>query len=87
MSFNSLEGIDNLENAPNLTVVDLHNNKLTALPESLLQLQELKTLKISNNNLSDINPRIALLPNLVRMNIEGNTLKSIKPAMRSAGAV
>lgn len=75
------------ENAPNLSVIDLHNNKLKVLPEGILGLSNLKTLTISNNDLSDVNPRIALLPELVRINIEGNPLRSIKPAMRNAGAV
>jgi len=84
--FNFLEGIEGLENAPNLTVLDLHNNKLDNFPDSILQLTELKTLKVSNNNLGDINPRVSLLSNLVRINIEGNPLKCIKATMRNAGA-
>lgn len=86
LAYNFIEDIQNLENAPNLTVLDLHNNKLTEFPTSTLDLKNLKTLKVSNNNLSDINPRVSLLPNLVRMNIEGNPLKCIKSTMRSAGA-
>ena len=68
-------------------MLDLHSNKLTELPESILQMQRLKTLTVSNNELRDINPRIALIDELVRLNIEGNPLKAIKPAMRSANAV
>ena len=59
---------------------------MKALPASLFESAELKTLTISNNDLSDVDPHIALLPNLMRLNIEGNPLRSIKPAMRSAGA-
>ena len=70
-----------------MTVLDVYNNKLSVLPDTILNLLKLKTLNISNNNLSDINPRIALLEDLAHMNIEGNPLKSIKPAMRNAGAV
>ena len=79
--------MENLENAQNVSVIDLHNNKLASLPESILKLYNLKTLTISNNDLSDINPRIALLDNLVRISIEGNPLRSIKPSMRQANAV
>lgn len=86
LAYNHLEVLSGLERAPNLTVLDLHNNKLSELPATVLELKQLKTLKISNNDLSDINPRISLMPNLVRINIEGNPLKSIKSTMRNAGA-
>ena len=56
------------------------------LPDSIIELTKLKTLKISNNDLSDINPRLGLLANLVRISIEGNPLKCIKSAMRNSGA-
>jgi Leucine-rich repeat (LRR) protein len=87
LSYNQLSDIQNLERAPQLTVLDLHNNKLDVLPESVCQLYNLKTLTISNNNLSDINPKLSLLDKLVRLTLEGNPLRSIKPAMRTAGAV
>lgn len=87
LSFNHITVLMNLENAPNLSVLDLHNNKISDVPQSLLGLSALKTLTLSNNDLSDINPRLSLLPQLVRINIEGNPLRRIKPAMRTAGAV
>ena len=87
MAFNQLQGLENVTRSPNLTVLDLHSNKLQQLPDSVCQLYQLKTLKISNNDLSDINPKISLLDSLVRMNIEGNPLRSIKPSMRNTGAV
>jgi Leucine-rich repeat (LRR) protein len=86
LAYNFIETLENLDMAPNLTVLDLHNNKLDEFPVSIVELKQLKTLKVSNNNLSDINPRISLLPCLVRINIEGNPLKSIKSTMRNAGA-
>jgi len=70
-----------------MSVLDLHSNKLTELPNSVLDLFNIKTLKISNNELSDINPRLALIDSLVRIAIEGNPLRSIKPSMRGAGAI
>jgi len=87
LAFNQLQGIENVDRAPNLTVLDLHSNKLQKLPDSICQMYKLKTLKISNNDLSDINPKISLLDSLVRMSIEGNPLRSIKPSMRQTGAV
>jgi Leucine-rich repeat (LRR) protein len=87
LSYNQLTDMQNLERAPKLTVLDLHNNKLDVLPETICQLYNLKTLTISNNNLSDINPKLSLLDHLVRLTIEGNPLRSIKPSMRTSGAV
>ena len=86
LGFNRLFTLENLDRAPNMTIVDLHNNKIQAFPEGLADLRQLKTLKISNNDLADISPRLSLLQHLVRINIEGNPLRSIKPAMRGAGA-
>jgi Leucine-rich repeat (LRR) protein len=75
-----------LDRAPNITCIDLHNNKLNLLPDEVTDLRKLKTLKVSNNDLSDLNPRLALLTSLVRINIEGNPLKCIKTTLRGAGA-
>jgi len=86
LAFNRIEKLGNLERSPNISVLDLHNNKLTKLPDTVTQLFRMKTLKVSNNDLGDINPRIALIDSLVRISIEGNPLKRLKPAMRTAGA-
>ena len=87
LSYNFLTSIDNLQRSPHLTVLDLHNNKLDELPDSVLHLYHLKTLTISNNNLSDLNPKLSLLDSLMRLSLEGNPLRSIKPSMRNKGAV
>lgn len=62
VAFNFIEDIRNLDRAPNLSVLDLHSNKINQFPVSIIDLTNLKTLKISNNDLSDINPRLSLLP-------------------------
>lgn len=62
LAFNFIEQLENLENAPNLTVLDVHNNKISEFPDTIVSMSNLKTLSISNNDLGDINPRISLLP-------------------------
>ena len=86
LSYNRIDLICNLERAPNLTVVDLHSNKLSVFPEEIANLRKLKTLQVSNNDLGDLDPRLALLPHLVRLSVEGNPLKCIKTSVRNAGA-
>lgn len=86
ISFNKISILENLERAPKLSVLDLHNNKIDFLPESILEMGNLKTLNLSNNNLSDLPPRLGMMDNLVRITLEGNPLKSIKASMRNAGA-
>lgn len=87
LSFNQLKSVQGLSRCQSLTVLDLHNNKLTQVPEEVYNLYSLKTLTISNNDINNLDARLALLPDLLRLNIEGNPLRSIKPAMRSANAV
>lgn len=67
LAFNFISAIGNLENCPNLTVLDLHNNRIQDLPQSVLFLNNLKTLNVSNNDLSDLSPQLSLLDNLVRI--------------------
>jgi Leucine-rich repeat (LRR) protein len=70
-----------------ITVLDLHNNKLDQIPNSVYELYKLKTLIVSNNNLNNLDARLSILPDLVRISIEGNPLRSVKPSLRSANAV
>ena len=86
LSFNQINKINNFEQAPNLTVLDLKNNKIKSLDLSLCKLHNLKTLDISNNDLVDLPNEIGFLSKLVRISIEGNPLKTIKQSIKSGGA-
>jgi Leucine-rich repeat (LRR) protein len=86
LGYNRLQNIEKLENCPNLTVLDLNNNKIENFPEEILNLQNLKTLNLMNNSINDLPPQVSLLQNLVRINIEGNPLKKINSKIRSANA-
>lgn len=86
IGYNKLDKIDNLNSSPNLTVLDLNNNKLEYFPMEILELQQLKTLNLMNNSLNDIPPRLCFLKNLVRINLEGNPLKKLNSKVRSSNA-
>ena len=86
LGYNKIEAIDNLKNCPNLTVLDLNNNKLENFPEDVLILKNIITLNLMNNSINDIPPALCYLNKLVRLNIEGNPLRKINSKIRSSNA-
>ena len=69
-----------------LCVLDLSENKLVALPESLGMLASLKTLDVSMNQLSTVPVGLGYISSLTRIALDGNILRSIRPAVRNSGA-
>ena len=86
LSCNKITKINNIDYSPNLTILDLKNNKLQILSKEISFLKNLKTLDLTNNDLTDLPTEIAFLDKLVRLHLEGNSLKVIKHSVRSAGA-
>jgi len=82
-SYNKIQNLSNLENCPNLTILDIDNNGLDKIPEKIIELKKLKMMNVSNNNLNNLPPELALLSDLTKLNIEGNPLKSIKSSLRT----
>ncbi|KIP06262.1 hypothetical protein PHLGIDRAFT_107207 [Phlebiopsis gigantea 11061_1 CR5-6] len=60
-----------------LKTIDLHNNKLQALPSSFADLTSLTVLDISHNSLSSLPPNIFALPSLITLNLSHNNLTSL----------
>ncbi|KAI0955642.1 hypothetical protein AcV7_006254 [Taiwanofungus camphoratus] len=60
-----------------LKIVDLHNNKLIALPDSFADLTALTVLDLSYNALTCLPVNLFALPNLTALNISHNTLTSL----------
>ena len=52
----------------------IFNTDITEIPETLGQIQRLKSLEIPNNNLTTIPNTIFNLPNLTRLSLEGNPI-------------
>eukprot|EP00742_Colponemidia_sp_Colp-10_P010981 GILJ01012129.1.p1 GENE.GILJ01012129.1~~GILJ01012129.1.p1 ORF type:complete len:710 (+),score=124.52 GILJ01012129.1:74-2203(+) len=85
LSFNGLIAVDNLHHAPNLSVLDLKNNKIENFPQSILDLKALKTLDLSNNDLSDLPAELGLVKSLVRLTLDGNPMRSIRRPVVAGG--
>ncbi|KAI0671315.1 hypothetical protein C8Q78DRAFT_1028265 [Trametes maxima] len=60
-----------------LKTVDLHNNKLTALPDSFADLTALTAVDLSHNELTSLPTNFWALPNLTSLNISHNDLTTL----------
>lgn len=82
--FGSLKTVDVgpaaiLSNMQSLTtlVIQLHNNKLTTLPDSFADLTALTTLDLSHNQLNALPTNFWTLPNLTHLNLSHNDLTAL----------
>ncbi|OQR98592.1 hypothetical protein ACHHYP_08392 [Achlya hypogyna] len=78
LGFNQLETLDEtslVRAQHHLTVLDLRDNKLTAVPDAIAQLYRLKTLDLSNNDLSDLPPGLGYLKGLNHILVDGNSMR------------
>mmetsp|Transcript_766 Transcript_766/g.1803 ORF Transcript_766/g.1803 Transcript_766/m.1803 type:complete len:777 (-) Transcript_766:52-2382(-) len=81
----SIRGLD-LHHAPNLSVLDLSENKLADLDEeSLCGCIKLKMLDVTNNNLSTLPPGLGYMPSIQGLNAIGNPFRGIRVSMLQAG--
>ncbi|CDO71798.1 hypothetical protein BN946_scf184939.g22 [Trametes cinnabarina] len=60
-----------------LKTVDLHNNKLTALPDSFRDLTALTSVDLSHNQLTSLPANFWALPNLTTLNLSHNALTAL----------
>ncbi|MGB3493322.1 MAG: leucine-rich repeat domain-containing protein, partial [Elainellaceae cyanobacterium] len=61
----------------NLTELDLSNNQIEELPDSITQLHNLTELDLSNNQIEEIPECIAQLQNLTKLDLRDNQIKEI----------
>jgi Leucine-rich repeat (LRR) protein len=66
-----------IKNLPNLQVLDLHGNSISALPEALHELVQLRILNLAQNRLMSIPPGILVNSSLVELIVSGNQLSGV----------
>jgi len=76
-----------IENIPNVRILDLRENKITSLPDGITGLQVLERLDISRNDLSTLPYTLGTLPHLKTLQVEGNPMKSIRRDIVARGTV
>ncbi|KAM7369401.1 hypothetical protein PAMP_013672 [Pampus punctatissimus] len=66
-----------------LKVLDLHENKLTSLPEDIGKLESLQILNVEKNRLKDLPDSIGALQLLQTLNLKGNCLSELPSSVSS----
>ena len=69
---------EQVENIPNVKILDLRDNKIAAVPDEIVNLQSLERLDLTNNDLTALPFTLGMLPHLKSLLIEGNPIKSIR---------
>lgn len=86
--FNSLTDASALLSCGGLVTVDLHNNRLEAVPRELGRRDStIKLLDLSNNELADIPGELGLMASLNKLLVDGNPLRKFPRAKLSAGGL
>jgi Leucine-rich repeat (LRR) protein len=88
LGYNLLPSVDEdsvLRIKDSVTVFEIRDNKLAALPAKLPYLYRLKTLDVANNDLSDLPPGLGYLKHLHHLVVDGNPLRTIRWSIVSAG--
>ncbi|KAH3694443.1 leucine-rich repeat-containing protein 40-like [Dreissena polymorpha] len=63
---------------PAISILDLRDNKLTALPEEMGNLESLERLDVTNNDLTGLPFRLGAITSLKSIVVDGNPMKSIR---------
>ena len=61
----------------NIIILNLHNNNLTSLPESISKLTNLQILDLSENRITELPSSIGKLTNLVNLNLSENKITKL----------
>ncbi|GAB9464284.1 hypothetical protein Gpo141_00001719 [Globisporangium polare] len=89
LGFNSLQAISDssiMRVRDTITVLDVRDNRLRALPEKIAHLFRIKTLDLTNNDLNELPAGLGYLKDLHHLMVEGNPLRTIRRAVVSGGS-
>ncbi|KAM9440966.1 E3 ubiquitin-protein ligase LRSAM1 [Clarias gariepinus] len=70
-----------------IKVLDLHENKLTSLPDDIGQLPSLQVLNAENNQIKTLPVSIGDLRNLQTLNMKGNCLRELPSSVGHMGSL
>ncbi|GFY38907.1 leucine-rich repeat-containing protein 40 [Trichonephila inaurata madagascariensis] len=87
--FNNIEALSTefLETLPNIKLIDLRDNKISDIPDTICTLQSLERLDVSNNALTSLPYTLGTLPHLKFLSIDGNPMRSIRRDIIQRGTV
>ncbi|XP_055942289.1 leucine-rich repeat-containing protein 40-like [Argiope bruennichi] len=87
--FNSIKTLSTefLEAISNIKLLDLRDNKISEIPDTICSLQALERLDISNNALSSLPFTLGTLPHLKFLSIDGNPMRTIRRDIIQRGTV
>ncbi|KAL2090100.1 hypothetical protein ACEWY4_014788 [Coilia grayii] len=84
---NQIAGIEAeyLKHLSALSVLELRDNKLKALPDEVTLLEGLERLDLANNDLTSLPCTLGNLPKLKSVSLEGNSLRTIRRDLLTKG--
>ncbi|XP_072173141.1 leucine-rich repeat-containing protein 40-like [Diadema setosum] len=80
-------GEELLESITSLNVLDVRDNKLSCIPEGIVQITTLSRLNIANNNVSSLPFKLGNLASLRALVLDGNPLRSIRRDIINRGTM
>uniref|UniRef100_A0A914UW58 Leucine-rich repeat-containing protein 40 n=1 Tax=Plectus sambesii TaxID=2011161 RepID=A0A914UW58_9BILA len=88
LACNLIEEVDDdfFRNMTQLMAIDLRENKLKAIPQSVLKLNALERLNLERNDISNVPPTLSLLPHLKTLIMSNNPIKTIRRDILQRGS-
>ncbi|XP_062234510.1 leucine-rich repeat-containing protein 18 [Platichthys flesus] len=77
LSRNLIRKLPDLDDMPNITLLDLHSNILEELPATICHLENLEVLNLCNNRLTELPSELGLLKKLHTLHLGLNQLKAL----------